>query len=163
MSRDEVTAILHQLPDIEYDSEGNIVASGLSLTPTPHHFQVNGNALFTWCALDALAYPMLLQQSAYVESPCPVTGGMIWLTITPERIEGVEPASTVVSFVIPEVAKTCCDVRGSFCCFVHFFSSPEAATVWLLEHQDAFILPVDEAYRVARIIAEYRYGEALGI
>jgi alkylmercury lyase len=158
---DEVTTILRQLPDIEYNREGNIVASGLSLLPTSHHFQVNGHALFTWCAMDALTYPMMLQQPAYVESPCPVTGTMIKLKVTPESVEFLEPASAVVSFVIPEKAKTCCDVRGSFCCNVLFFSSFEAASVWRSEHLETIVLPVNAAYQVARMVARYRYGEVL--
>ncbi len=161
MSSDEVTTILRQLPDIEYNREGNIVASGLSLLPTSHHFQVNGHALFTWCAMDALTYPMMLQQPAYVESPCPVTGTMINLQVSPESVEFFEPVSAVISFVIPEKARTCCDVRDSFCCHVLFFSSFEAASMWRSEHQEAIVLPVDEAYQVARMVARYRYGEVL--
>lgn len=161
ISRDELNAILRQLTDIEYDGEDNIVASGLSLIPTPHHFEINGHALFTWCALDALAYPILLQQPALVKSTCPVTGTSVRLTVTPERIEDHEPTSTVVSFVVPERAKSCCDVRGSFCCFVHFFSSSEAASAWFSEHEDAIILRVVDAYQVARLVVKYRYGEAL--
>jgi alkylmercury lyase len=162
ISRDQVNAILRQLTDIEYDREGNIVASGLSLIPTSHHFHLNGHALYTWCALDALSYPYILQHPAHVESPCPVTGTKISLNITPENIESLEPASTVVSFVIPEPATSRCDVRGTFCCYVHFFSSPSAAAMWRPQHQKAIILPVEEAYQVARMIARYRYWETLG-
>ncbi len=163
ISRDQVNTILRQLTDIEYDREGNIVASGLSLVPTPHHLYLNGHALYTWCALDALSYPYILQQPAYVESPCPVTAFKISLNLTPESIESLEPASTVVSFVIPEKAKTCCNVRNTFCCYVHFLSSFEAAAMWHSEHQDAIILPVEEAHRVARLVAMYRYGEVISM
>jgi alkylmercury lyase len=161
ISRDQVNAILRQLSDIEYDREGNIVASGLSLIPTSHHFHLNGHALYTWCALDALSYPYILQQPAHVESPCPVTGTKISLNITPEDIQSIKPASTAVSFVIPEKAKTCCNVRSTFCCYVHFLCSFEAAVIWRSQHQEAITLPVDDAYRVARKVARYRYGEIL--
>lgn len=162
ISRDQVNTILRQLSDIEYDREGNIVASGLSLIPTSHHFHLNGHALYTWCALDALSYPYILQQPAHVESPCPVMTTKISLNLTPDSIESLEPASTVVSFVIPEAATSRCDVRGTFCCYVHFFSSPAAAAMWRSQHQKAIILPVEEAYQVARMIARYRYWETLG-
>ena len=161
ISRDQVNTILRQLTDIEYDREGNIVASGLSLVPTPHHFHIDGHALYTWCAIDALAYPYILQRPAHVESPCPVTGIKSSLHITPENILSLEPASTVVSLVIPETAKTFCNVRGTFCCYVHFFSSPEAAEMWRSQHQEVIILPVEEAYRIARLVAMYRYGEVI--
>jgi len=163
ISRDQVNTILRQLTDIEYDRQGNIVASGLSLVPTPHHFHLNEHTLYTWCAIDALAYPYILQQPAQVESPCPVTGIKISLNITPENILSLEPASTVVSFVIPEAAKTFCNVRGTFCCYVHFFSSPEAAEMWRSQHQEVIILPVDDAYHVARMVARYRYGEVISM
>jgi alkylmercury lyase len=163
ISRDQVNTILRQLTDIEYDREGNIVASGLSLVPTSHHFHIDGHALYTWCALDALAYPYILQKPAHVESPCPVTAFKISLNLTPESIESLEPASTVVSFVIPEKAKTCCNVRNTFCCYVHFLSSFEAAAIWRSQHQEAIILPVEEAYHVASMIARYRYGETLKV
>ena len=162
ISRDQVNTILRQLSDIEYDREGNIVASGLSLIPTSHHFHLNGHALYIWCALDALSYPYILQQPAHVESPCPVTGTKISLNITPEDIQSLKPASTVVSFVIPEPARSCCNIRGTFCYYIQFFSSPEATTMWRSKHQEAIILPVDDAYKVARMVAKYRYGETLG-
>jgi alkylmercury lyase len=161
MSSDDITAILRQLPDIEYNREGNIVASGLSLLPTQHHFQVNGHALFTWCAMDALTYPMMLQQPAYVESPCPVTGASINLQVSPERVEFFEPDSAVISFVLPEKARSCCNVRDSFCCNVLFFSTLQAASEWRSDHQEMIVLPVDEAYQVARMVARYRFGEVL--
>ena len=41
---DEVTDELRQFSNIEFDERGNIVAAGLSLTPTPHHFQVHNVA-----------------------------------------------------------------------------------------------------------------------
>jgi len=161
ISRDQVNTIPRQLTDIEYDREGNIVASGLSLIPTSHHFHLNGHALYTWCALDALSYPYILQQPAHVESSCPVRATKNSLNLTPESIESLEPASAVVSFVIPEKAKTCCNVRNTFCCYVHFLSSFEAAATWRSQHQEAIILPVEESYHVACMIARYRYGETL--
>ncbi len=157
LPRHEVTAALHQLSNTEVDREGNIVGSGLSLVPTPHCFQVNGHALFTWCALDALVYPVILQQAAQVASRCPVTGGMVRLTVTPEGIKDLEPPSAIVSLVLPERAAVCRDVRGTFCHQVHFFSTPEAASLWLAQHPGAFLLSVEDAYQLGRLVAHYRY------
>ncbi|HEX9133328.1 MAG TPA: organomercurial lyase, partial [Ktedonobacteraceae bacterium] len=98
---------------------------------------------------------------AYVESPCPVTGTIINLQVSPESVAFFEPTSAVVSFVIPEKARTCCDVRDSFCCNVLFFSTLEAASEWRSKHQETIVLPVDEAYQVALMVARYRYGEVL--
>lgn len=155
--REDVTAALRQMPSVEFDNEGNIVGSGLTLTPTPHHFQVGGHELFTWCALDTLFFPVILNQPACVESPCPVTGVKVQLKVTLEGIELLEPASAVVSIVIPEASDACCDVRGAFCNEVHFFSSSDAASTWVKEHQGAIILPVDEAYQMGRILVKHLF------
>jgi len=52
-SADQVRQALAALPDTEYDSLGRVVGSGITLNPTPHHFEVGGLRLYTWCALDA--------------------------------------------------------------------------------------------------------------
>jgi len=36
-----VDATLREIPNIEFDNRGDIIASGLSLLPTPHQFQIN--------------------------------------------------------------------------------------------------------------------------
>src|SRR5712692_701205 len=36
----EVLAVLRAHPELEYDAQGNLVGSGLTLVPTPHQFQV---------------------------------------------------------------------------------------------------------------------------
>ena len=58
----------------ELDEKGKIVGMVLSLRPTAHRFHINGRELFTWCAVDTLFLPALLQQEADVESNCPTTG-----------------------------------------------------------------------------------------
>ncbi len=143
--REEVVALLQELPDVELDNEGNLVGMGLTLRPTPHRFEVEGRTLFTWCALDALLFPIILGKSIRIESPCPVTGTPVQLQVTAGRVENVEPAGAVVSIVIP---KTTADIRGAFCNHVHFFSSSDAASRWLANNPDALILPVADAYRL---------------
>jgi hypothetical protein len=75
--RDEVMVAMHQLPTVEYDREGYIVGAGLSLVPMPHQLHPGGQTLFTWYALDALAYPVLHEHSARIVPPCPVKGKML--------------------------------------------------------------------------------------
>ena len=160
ISEDEVAGVLHQFSDAQYDEQGRVTGKGLTLVPTPHRFSINGHTLFTWCALDTLMYPPILQQSAHVESPCVVTGAPVKLTITPVEVKDVIPANAVVSVVIPEQTDVCCNVRSAFCNHVNFFSSPEAAATWLAKHPTAFMLSVAEAYQVGRILGEHLYGEA---
>ncbi len=92
-----------------------------------------------------------------MQSPCPVTGINIKLTVTPEGVEHVEPAGAVVSIVIPKDSDVCCDVRTAFCNDVHFFSSPEAASTWLRGHEGALILPVDEGCQLGRALTQHLF------
>ena len=156
MSLCDVQAALTTFKDIEYDNDANLVACGLSLIPTQHCFQVNGQNLFTWCALDALMYPVALQQTAQVESHCPVTGFAVQLTVTPTGVTFLTPAGTVVSVVIPDAQTGCCNVRNSFCSQVHFIYSPQAADAWRSIHQEATILSVEEAWCLGHAIAQCR-------
>ncbi len=159
ISPDAIEQALHQFSSIEFDSEGSIVAAGLSQRPTPHRFVVNGQTLYTWCALDALAYPALLQRTAQVESVCPVSGQRVQLTVTPTGVTNREPAATVISLVIPEAGACCRDIRGTFCNYGLFFASAEAAEVWHAQHPDAAILSIDDAYHAGMILAACQYQE----
>ena len=153
LSYDTVSEILQQLPDTEFDQQGDIVGMGLSLNPTPHHFRVNGYTLFTWCALDALIYPVTLGQAAQVSSKCPVTGYEVRFSVGPDAIKHLNPATAVVSIVIPEAAQTCC--RSNFCDQGNFFSSFEPASAWLsAQSQVAYILSVDDAFQVGYKLAK---------
>jgi alkylmercury lyase len=157
VSRDEVDATLRQLPNLELDGQGDIIGSGLSLLPTPHQFQAKGRTLYTWCALDTLLYPIVLGQSAQITSPCPVSGVPVRLTVTPERIARLDPAGALVSVVVPDAAAACADVRGAFCRHVHFFAGPDAGAMWRAAHPEATLVSVEEAYAMARLLAQTRY------
>lgn len=161
MSQEDVNEALTHLADAEFDEAGNIIGWGLSLVPTSHRFHLNDRLLYTWCALDALIYPALLKQRVQVESSCPVTGASVTLSITPNGIENLTPASAVVSLVIPASRAACeCD-RAAFCNRGHFFCSRGAASVWQVTHQDALILTVQDAYQLGQLIAIYRYERGI--
>jgi alkylmercury lyase len=155
----DVETALISFKDIVYDDDGRVVACGLSLIPTPHRFQVNGQNLFTWCALDALMYPVALQQTAQVESHCPVTGLAIRLTVTPTGITALTPAEAVVSIVIPAAQAGCCNMRNAFCSQVNFINSPQAADAWRSAHPEATILSVEVAWHLGRAIARRRLAD----
>jgi alkylmercury lyase len=158
ISPDAATAALEQSTAVELDEGGNVTAAfGLTLNPTPHRFRANGHDFYTWCALDTLYIPGVIGQTARVESTCPVTGTKIQLTVTPDGIEGLEPAAAVMAIVIPETAQACYGIRESFCNHVHFLSSREAASEWSANNQKAIVLSVDDAHKVGRIMLEYLF------
>lgn len=143
----DVRRALTTSPDIEYDDEGRIVGAGLTLRPTAHRFEIDGQQLYTWCAMDTLVYPRLLNRPAHVTSPCHVTGTPIHLTVDDTGVTSADPATAVVSLVACDDITS---VRTAFCNHVHFFASEHAARPWLDDHPDASVLPVAEAYDLAR-------------
>ena len=157
MTVEQVAEVLAGLADLEVDSSGNVVGWGLTLIPTPHRFRVNGQQFYTWCALDALSYPALLQLPASVESSCPVSGNPVTLSVTPTGIHDLTPPMAVVSVVIPEQGRICDRGRGSFCTQSLFFRSRRDALRWQASSPTARLLSVEEAYQVGRLISRYRY------
>lgn len=150
-SPEDVRGALGQFPSTEWDELGRVVGLGLTLRLTPHRLELEGRTLFAWCALDALLFPVLLRLSASIESPCRGTGEPVRVDVTPDGIEVVEPPSAVVSIV---AARDLGNIRSVGCNNTHFFSSPEAASRWLEKHPEATILPVEDAFRLGRLIAE---------
>ncbi|MGH3982596.1 MAG: organomercurial lyase MerB [Pseudonocardiaceae bacterium] len=150
-SADDVRHALAAMPDTEYDEHGRVIGSGLTQRPTPHHFEINGRRLYTWCALDTLVFPAVLGATARVESPCHATGQPIRLTVDPTGVRDVDPASTVVSIVTPDDMSS---VRSAFCNHVHFFANPNAAQGWLAEHPGMTVLPVADAYQLGQSLTQ---------
>src|SRR5262249_41779329 len=114
-----VTETFERMPDIERDESGQVVGWGLSLQQTPPQFRINGHTLYTWCALDALTYPILLEQTAQVESVCPISQTPIRLSVGPDGISALDPATAMVSLTIPDTHPDACN-RASFCDQWHF-------------------------------------------
>ena len=75
----------------EYDDAGNVMGYGISLRKTRHVFEVDGQLLYTWCALDTLIFPAVIGKTAHVRSHSPQTGEPIVLTVMPDEVRRVEP------------------------------------------------------------------------
>ncbi len=149
-SEQATRAALAATPETEYDEEDRIVGHGLTLRPTRHRFTVNGEELYTWCALDTLMFPVVIDSAAVIESISPTGGGTVRVTATPAGVTVAEPATAVVSLVNPEDLSS---IRSSFCNQVHYFTSPEDAQPWLEAHPGGEVLPVADAYRLAKDLA----------
>lgn len=156
---EEVRRVLPTLPSVELDEQGRVVGSGITLNPTPHRFVVDGQVLYTWCALDTLIFPSLLNKAAQVESPCHGTGDPVRVSVTPDGVTSVEPAASVVSIVTPSEVSA---IRSSFCNHVHFFASEDAASGWLDQNPDATVVPVAEAFELGRRLAAARFTDSGG-
>ena len=67
--RDELTALETQ-GLIVRNADGVVGIYGLSLVTTPHNLNLDGQPLFTWCALDAVGIPAGLMADAVVQAQC---------------------------------------------------------------------------------------------
>jgi alkylmercury lyase len=129
-----------------------------------HRFQLNGRTLWTWCAWDSLFIPELLGETARVESPDPETGELVRLTVSPQRVEAVEPADAAVSFLLPsahDFDTSAANVMANFCHFVFFFASRESGMRWAARHAGAFLYSVEQAFELVRRLNETNFGAAL--
>ncbi len=91
-----------QAAGFEFDADGSIVGAALTTRLTPHrlHFR-HGRPLYAWCALDTLFLPGLIGEAAAVESSCPVSGGAVHVSVSPDGVESCEPTDAVVSVFLP--------------------------------------------------------------
>ncbi|MDE3229153.1 MAG: hypothetical protein KGO05_04680, partial [Chloroflexota bacterium] len=143
----------------ERDARDQIVgAMGLSLNDHPHQITVNGVTLSAWCAMDTLFLPILLRQELTITSPSPVTGAAIQLRVSPERVEEVNPTSTVVSHVILDPRRANLTsveaVLSAFCDHIHFFSARDEAERWASGREQITILTVEEGFALEQGIWE---------
>ncbi len=140
----------------ERDDDDNIVGlAGLSLGEWPHRFKVNGRELTTWCALDTLYLPPLLDQIAQVESPDPLTQETIRVTVGPEGVEQYSPSSAVISIVVPKIKEkgleSAEEIWTAFCNYSLYFSSRASAEEWFQEKSvEPIFLSIDEGFLLGR-------------
>jgi alkylmercury lyase len=135
----------------ERDAQDQIVgAMGLSLQDHPHRLSVNGVALSAWCAEDTLFLPAILRQPVTVASPSPVSGELIRLRVSSERVEEVSPAGAVVSLVLVDPSRehmaSVEAIWSAFCNHIHFFVTRDEAEQWATGRDDIAILSVDEGF-----------------
>lgn len=156
LSVEEIRDRLAAVPDTEYDDQGRIIGQGLTLRPTPHRFTVDGQELYTWCALDTLIFPTLLDRAARIESASPTSGEPVRITVEPAGVTAVEPAAAVVSLVNPADMTS---IRSSFCDQVHYFTSAEDAQPWLEKHLGGEVVPVADAYQLGAALTSQTFGQ----
>jgi len=154
----QVNDTLAAWPGVFFDEDRRVIGFwGLSLRETPHRLEVNGKTVYGWCAWDTLFIPQLLDTSAQVVSTCPSSGMEIKLVVSPRGIEAVDPECVTVSFLVPEKSEFQEDIAKSFCHFVYFFADPVAAEHWTATRPGTFLLPLKDAFRVARLTNATRF------
>jgi len=151
-SEEVVKSTLKEWYGVYYDDSGDVVGFwGLALPEMNHRFMINGKTLYTWCAWDSLFIPELIQRTSQVESTCPVSGNKICLTVSPNKIEKVEPNGAVMSLITPEVRKIREDVIVNFCHYVHFFYSSNLGEEWISQNAGTFLLSIHDAFSLGHL------------
>ena len=155
---DEVASILNRWPGVHFDTDERIVGYwGLSLTRTPHEINFPDRELYAWCAWDTLFLPEVLGEPASVRSNCPVTSTPITMNVSATGVENLDPPTAIVSFVLPPESEISADIVNSFCHYVHFFADEHVAEKWASQHEGAFIVSVNDAFRAAHAKNQWQY------
>ncbi len=159
LQRDSINFLVHR------DERGHVLGfGGLAAGPMHHRFEVDGRMLSTWCAWDSLFIPEILGRPARVVSPDPESGEPVRLVVTPDRIESVEPAGAVVSFIMPDAqafGSSAVNVIVKFCHFIFFFSSRTSGERWVAKHPDTFLCSLDDAFTLAKRHNARNFGPEL--
>ena len=159
-----VNRILGSWPGVFSDAYGRVVSYwGLALPAahaSPHRLTIDGQVLSAWCAWDTLFLPQLLGQTAHIESTSP-TGTKVRLTVSPQRVDGIDPIESQMSLLVPDCDGVQNDVITRFCHFVHFFPSRDVAKSWTAQHPGTSLMSIHEAYILARLKNEAQYREVL--
>ena len=136
---------------------------GLSTLPTEHRFTIGGRELWTWCAVDTLFLPELLDASASVESKDPVTGQVINLRVSPTSVESAEPDGVLVSMNSPEAWETTSALKliVTACHYIHFFASTESGEEWTEDHPNTVLVSLDRAFVYVKRQNRRMFGTAL--
>jgi alkylmercury lyase len=151
LAHHEVDRILADRPGIFRDQGDRVIGFlGLSIRPMPHRLSVGGRALYAWCAFDTLFLPELLGANAEVESHCPTTGESITLTVIGTQVREVRPAETVLSYLHKDEPLDE-NVIKTFCQYVHFFATADAAAEWTAKHDHTFTISLAEGSEIARL------------
>jgi alkylmercury lyase len=144
------------------DKEGQIIGfGGLAVRPMPHRFNLERRRLYTWCAWDTLFIPIILRQTAEVESPVPGDSSVVRLRVGRDGVDSVEPRETVMSFLLPTAQTFQADALkavASFCHYIFFFPDRQRAATWTARHPDTMVISLADAFELGRQMVATRWG-----
>ena len=106
--------------------------------------------MFSCCALVSQMVPLLLSQTATIESVDPIGHGLVKLTISPTGIQSVEPYSAVSTLVLTSAEQVLKDVRSAFCMHVHHFPDTNSAQEFVNIDQRRYIVSIQQLHEAAR-------------
>jgi len=162
MSFERVDEIIKSWPGEYYNDENKIIGFwGLAIPEMAHRFNVDGIQMYTWCAWDSLFIPELIQKTAYVESPDPITKEIIKFTVSPDGMTDLSPSEAVMSYVKPEYTVFDDNVINNFCHYVLFFASQKSGEEWTSTRDKAALMSMDDAFELAKRKNRFQYPSVL--
>jgi len=154
---DAVRRALMGEASVEWDEAGRLIGWGLSLHPTPFRLEWEDRSVWTWCALDTLLFPLLLEREARVEARCAESGQPIRFRVSPTGLQEVEPAEAVLVLAAPQSG---CDIRTGFCQRTVFLAAPAFFRPGGSWEPVLALLSLPEAFRLARWVEAHWHGMA---
>ena len=100
--------------------------------------------LYTWCAHDTILLPGLLGTVAEVESPDPINGVRINLTISPQGPETYTPKSAVLTVL--QATRPATGPESAVCTNSHYFTSRVSAEEWSKDRPGVAIMLIEDAF-----------------
>ncbi len=140
----------------ERDDEGHIVGLGLTHNPTAHEVTIGGARKWTWCAMDALIFTIVLNTPIAVSSTAPESGTVIRLQASSSGITEADPAEAVVTQRVPVPGQADFSTKISIwgaCHHSFFFPNHTEAEHWAAGRDDIAILSLDDGFAAARDMA----------
>lgn len=110
------------------DEQGTVVGShGLSLIPTKHSLNINGQNLFTWCAADAIGIPAALGIDAKIISNCFQCNEPIEIIMSNGDVQSSNHANARMWVIEADLDRP---VVSCTCPQINFFCSTEHFNKW---------------------------------
>lgn len=160
--QDVIIQALKSWPGVFFDDQQQVIGFwGITIQEMPHQMNVNGVTVYAWCAWDTLFIPELLNTAVEITSHCALNGDEITLVISPQGIETAQSNQIMVSFLLPDKDELKENITASFCRHVFFFRSRESGTAWIAERPGTFLLSLDEAFAIGKILNAARFNLTL--
>jgi hypothetical protein len=158
LSARRLKALAKKRPTLHFNESHRIDGHvGITLRETGIVLSHKGGKIYAMSAWDALAIPVIVGREFELTSVCVVTGKEVEVRLTPMGYE-TQHENLYLSFYHPDVLTldVCLDVSK----WSSFILGEEASIEYLKENPDQVLLPLSQAFQMAREVVNSMYKEA---